>query len=60
MSIAQDFISELEYELPATRRLLERVPSDKGPWTQIVVVFELQHAFGEDRACSVGQNQHRV
>jgi hypothetical protein len=24
--------------------------SDKGPWTQIVVVFELQHAFGEDRA----------
>lgn len=32
MSIAQDFISELDYELPATRRLLERVPSDKGPW----------------------------
>lgn len=32
MSIAEDFISELDYELPATRRLLERVPSDKGPW----------------------------
>ena len=32
MSIAQDFLSELDYELPATRRLLERVPSDKGPW----------------------------
>ena len=32
MSIAEDFISELGYELPATRRLLERVPSDKGPW----------------------------
>src|SRR5688500_13997228 len=32
MNIAQDFISELDYELPATRRLLERVPADKGPW----------------------------
>ena len=32
MSIADDFIAELDYELPATRRLLERVPSDKGPW----------------------------
>jgi len=32
MSIAQDFIAELDYELPATRRLLERVPSDKGGW----------------------------
>jgi hypothetical protein len=32
MSIAEDFISELDSELPATRRLLERVPSDKGPW----------------------------
>ena len=32
MSIAQDFISELEYELPATRRLLERIPNDKGSW----------------------------
>lgn len=32
MSIAQEFISELAYELPATRKLIERVPSDKGPW----------------------------
>jgi hypothetical protein len=32
MSIASDFISELSYELPATRRLLARVPADKGPW----------------------------
>lgn len=32
MSIAQDFTSELDYELPATRRLLERVPTEKGPW----------------------------
>ena len=32
MTIAEDFLSELDYELPGTRRLLERVPSDKGPW----------------------------
>ena len=32
MSIAQEFIAELDNELPATRRLLERVPSDKGAW----------------------------
>jgi uncharacterized damage-inducible protein DinB len=32
MSIAREFIEELDYELPATRRLLERVPTHKGPW----------------------------
>lgn len=32
MSIAEDFLSELSYELPATRKLLARVPVDKGPW----------------------------
>ena len=32
MSIAQDFISELDYEMPATRRLIERVPDEKGRW----------------------------
>lgn len=32
MSLVTAFISELEYELPNTRRLLERVPDDKGPW----------------------------
>lgn len=32
MSLATAFISELEYELPNTRRLLERVPADQGPW----------------------------
>ena len=32
MSIAGDFTSELGYELPATRKLLARVPTDKGPW----------------------------
>lgn len=32
MSIATDFIVELKNELPATRRLLDRVPDGKGPW----------------------------
>jgi hypothetical protein len=32
MSIAKEFISELDYELPATRKLVERVPDGKGPW----------------------------
>lgn len=32
MSIAEDFLSELDYELPATRTLLARVPSAKGVW----------------------------
>ena len=31
-SLAGKFISELSYELPATRALLERVPDGKGPW----------------------------
>jgi hypothetical protein len=32
MSIASEFQKELDAELPATRRLLERVPTNKGPW----------------------------
>lgn len=32
MPIADEFLKELDYELPATRRAIERVPSDKGPW----------------------------
>ena len=32
MSIADDFISELGYELPATRKVIERVPGERGAW----------------------------
>ena len=32
MSIAGDFISELGYELPATRKVIERVPGERGEW----------------------------
>lgn len=31
-TIAETFLAELSYELPATRSLLERVPDGKGPW----------------------------
>jgi hypothetical protein len=32
MPIADDFLAELGYELPATRTLLERVPNGTGAW----------------------------
>ena len=32
MNIAQTFAKELDYELPATRRVIERVPGDKSRW----------------------------
>ena len=32
MSIASDYLKELNNELPATRTLLARVPDDKGAW----------------------------
>ena len=32
MSIAEEFISELDYELPASRKVLERVPADRAAW----------------------------
>lgn len=30
--IAEDFLSELDYELPATRKVVERIPADRGGW----------------------------
>ena len=32
MSIGQEFLKEVEAELKASRRLIERVPSDKARW----------------------------
>jgi uncharacterized damage-inducible protein DinB len=42
-SIAQAFIAELDAEMPPTRRLLERVPSDKGDWKPHPKSFSLGH-----------------
>ncbi|HEU5183069.1 MAG TPA: DinB family protein [Gemmatimonadaceae bacterium] len=43
MPIAQALLAELDQEMPATRRLLERVPSDKGPWKPHAKSFPLGH-----------------
>ena len=42
-SIAQAFLSELDAEMPTTRRLLERVPSDQGAWKPHAKSFSLGH-----------------
>lgn len=43
MSIAESFLSELDVEMPTTRRLLERVPSEKGTWKPHPKSFSLAH-----------------
>lgn len=43
MSISQSFLAELEQEMPPTRRLLERVPGDKGDWKPHPKSFSLGH-----------------
>lgn len=43
MSISESFLSELDQEMPTTRRLLERVPGDKGTWKPHVKSFPLGH-----------------
>jgi uncharacterized damage-inducible protein DinB len=43
MSIAETLLPEFEQEMASTRRLLERVPSDKGPWKPHPKSFALGH-----------------
>jgi uncharacterized damage-inducible protein DinB len=43
MSIAQSMLSEFDQEMATTRRLLERVPSDKGTWKPHPKSFSLGH-----------------
>lgn len=43
MSIATSILPEFELEMKTTRRLLERVPSDKGPWKPHPKSFPLGH-----------------
>jgi uncharacterized damage-inducible protein DinB len=43
MSVADSFLSELDVEMPTTRRLLERVPSEKGTWKPHPKSFSLAH-----------------
>mgnify|MGYP006172822255 CR=1 FL=1 len=43
MSFAGTFLPEFEEEMKTTRRLLERVPSEKGPWKPHEKSFPLGH-----------------
>jgi len=43
MSIAESILPEFEQEMTTTRRLLERVPSDKGQWKPHPKSFALGH-----------------
>jgi uncharacterized damage-inducible protein DinB len=43
MSIAQTLLPEFDLEMATTRRLLERVPSDKGQWKPHPKSFPLGH-----------------
>jgi len=43
MSIAQSLLPEFDQEMATTRRLLERVPSDKGTWKPHEKSFSLGH-----------------
>jgi uncharacterized damage-inducible protein DinB len=43
MSIAETLLPEFEQEMASTRRLLERVPSDKGSWKPHPKSFALGH-----------------
>ena len=43
MSTAQTLLPELDQEMATTRRLLERVPTEKGPWKPHPKSFSLGH-----------------
>jgi uncharacterized damage-inducible protein DinB len=43
MSIGETLLPEFEQEMKSTRRLLERVPSDKGDWKPHPKSFSLAH-----------------
>lgn len=43
MNIAGSFLAELDVEMPTTRRLLERVPGERGDWKPHAKSFSLAH-----------------
>ncbi|HXE60667.1 MAG TPA: DinB family protein [Gemmatimonadaceae bacterium] len=43
MSIAEEFLAEFDGEMPSTRKLLERVPDDRGAWKPHPKSFPLGH-----------------
>lgn len=43
MTVAQELLAEFDGEMPSTRKLLERVPSDRGSWKPHPKSFSLGH-----------------
>ena len=43
MGVAQEFLAEFDGEMPSTRKLLERVPSERGSWKPHPKSFSLGH-----------------
>src|SRR5688572_33143256 len=43
MSIAETLLPELDQEMATTRRVLERVPTDKGQWKPHPKSFSIRH-----------------
>jgi len=43
MSIGQDYLREFDEEMKATRKVLERVPSDKPDWKPHPKSFSMAH-----------------
>jgi uncharacterized damage-inducible protein DinB len=43
VSVAQEFQAEFDAEMPSTRKLLERVPGDRGAWKPHPKSFALGH-----------------
>jgi len=43
MSFGASFVPEFDHEMASTRRMIERVPSDRGPWKPHPKSFALGH-----------------
>jgi len=59
MSIAESLLPEFDQEMAATRRMLERVPSEKGAWKPHAKSFSLGH-LAQLVAMMPGWNTHAL
>ena len=53
-------LPEFDQEMATTRRLLERVPSDKGTWKPHPKSVALGHALSTDATGAAGQTKVRA
>ena len=54
MKLTELFLAELERELPATRRVLERVPEGRNDWKPHEKSMAMGHLAALWRVCSAG------